>query len=153
MTEELLETCTHLTVECWPRYWEDTTVNGEVDTEGKLIPFRNGDLWNPVIELATGKIINWPQGMTASIHYKVCDQGRYYLGTLGGSPKLLGAPKLFQYGAEERRAKQSTYVPDDFLCHGDLGYGDYIIMNVSSDGQIAKYRRPTPDRDEWTFLP
>lgn len=83
--KELLATCTHLTVECWPRYWEDATINGEADTEGKVIPL-------------------------------------------------------------------STYVPDDFLCHGDRGYGDYIIMDVSGDGQIAKYERPTPDRSEWVRL-
>ena len=142
---ELLATCTHLTVECWPRYWEDATVNGEADTEGKLIPFRDGELWRPVIELATGKILAWPPGMTASLCFKVCDQGRYYLGTLE-------SPKLFQYGDEEQGAEESTYVPDDFLCHGDRGYGDYIILDVSGDGQIAKYERPTPERSEWVRL-
>ena len=142
---ELLATCTHLTVECWPRYWEDATINGEADEEGKLIPFRDGELWRPVIALATGKIINWPPGMKAGLCFKVCDQGRYYLGTLE-------SPKLFQYGDEDREPQESTYVPDEFLCHGDRGYGDYIIMDIDGTGQIAKYERPTPEPSEWVRL-
>ena len=142
---ELLATCTHLTVECWPRYWEDTTVNGKEDSDGSQVPFRDGELWRPVIELTTGTILNWPQGMTASVFYKACDQGRYYLGTLE-------SPKLFQYGDEEREPQESTYVPDEFLCHGDRGYGDYIIMDVSEGGKIAKYERPTPKQSEWVRL-
>ena len=134
---ELLKTCTHLTVECCPRYWEDAHINGVSDEDGSQVPFRNGQLWQPVIELATGKIVDWPQGMTASISYKVCDQGLYFLGTLE-------KPKLFRYGDHE----DSSYVPDDFLCHGDRGYGDYIILDVS-DGQIAKYERPEPHPEEW----
>ena len=34
------------------------------------------------------------------------------------------------------------YVPDDFLCPEDNGYGDYIIMTVGADGRIAKWRTP-----------
>lgn len=34
------------------------------------------------------------------------------------------------------------YVPDDFLCPGDNGYGDYIILKVGADGQIEKWRTP-----------
>lgn len=129
---DLLKTCTHLTVECWPRYWEDAHINGVSDDDGRRVPFRNGELWQPVIELATGKLVDWPQGMTANICYKVCDQGRYFLGTKE-------QPKLFQY----RRIH---------VCPCVRGYGDYIIMDVSGDGQIAKYERPTPDRSEWVRL-
>jgi len=69
-----------------------------------------------------------------------------------GVARPLETPKLFQYGDEEQGTEESTYVPDDFLCHGDDGYGDYIIMDVSGDGQIAKYEQPTPDRSEWVRL-
>lgn len=143
---ELLATCTHLTVECWPRYWEDATINGVEDIEGKLIPFRDGELWRPVIELATGKILNWPPGMTANLCFKVCDQGRYYLGTLE-------SPKLFQYGDWDRGPQESTYVPDDFLCHGEDGYGDYIILIVDGSGQIRQYERPTAEDIQWVRMP
>lgn len=133
-----LSACTILTVECQPRYWEDTSVNGIEDKDGSLIPFREGDAWKPRIDLETGKIIGWPEGMTASIHYKVCDEGMYWLGTRDN-------PKVFQYGSPD----DWSYVPDDFLCHGDTGYGDYIILNVDGTGQIQQYERPVADNKEW----
>jgi hypothetical protein len=34
---------THLHVKAGVRYWEDATVNGEEDTDGSFIPFRNED--------------------------------------------------------------------------------------------------------------
>lgn len=60
------------------RYWEDAGINGAADGNGD-IPFRQGDLWKPVIELETGRVIDWPQGTEAKIHFKVCDQGEYWL--------------------------------------------------------------------------
>ena len=36
--------------------------------------------------------------------------------------------------------------------YGDRGYGDYIILDVSADGQIAKYERPEPHPEEWVRL-
>lgn len=109
------------------RYWDDATVNGEVDAHGTLIPFRNGNLWSPVINLADGSIVNWPQGTTAEIHYKVCDQGEYW---------LLNENK-------QRIAKWGGYyVPDEFLCHGGKGYGDYIIFKADAEGKIENWRRP-----------
>ena len=64
---------------CGVRYWEDGTVNGVEDTEGDLIPLRQGDDWCPTIDVETGRIEGWPGGTTASVHYKVCDDGRYAL--------------------------------------------------------------------------
>ena len=62
------------------RYWEDAEINGTGDTEdGTLIPLKVGNLWKPSIELETGRVLEWPQGTTADIHYKVCDQGEYWL--------------------------------------------------------------------------
>ena len=123
-----------LQVSTEPRYWEDTIVNGEVDNDGSRIPFRNGDLWEPKIRLWDGVIMGWPKGMTAEIHYKVCDQGDYYLsGEIGN--------RIAKYA--------SYYVPDEFLCHGDRGYGDYIIMRVDGNGQILHYQRPKIDVDKW----
>ena len=136
-----LSSCTILTAECFPRYWEDTAVNGIEDKDGSLIPFREGDAWKPRVDLETGKIIGWPEGMTACIHYKVCDQGMYWLGTRGN-------PKVFQYGSPD----DWSYVPDDFLCHGDRGYGDYIILNVDGTGQIQQYKRRITEKEEWVRL-
>lgn len=110
------------------RYWEDTYVNGAEDENGTLIPFRKGEMWCPVIRLSDGMVMDWPAGMTASIHYKVCDAGEYWL--LDADRKQVVA----KWGG--------YYVPDDFLCHGSEGYGDYIIFNVAADGIIEKWRTP-----------
>lgn len=123
-------------VEAGVRYWEDATVNGIEDEDGSRIPCRNGDAWCPTIELATGKVLGWPDGVAADIHYKVCDDGRYWLLDAEGN----------------RVATRDGYVPGDFLCHGDSGYGDYIIMTVGGDGQIADYSQPEIVRDEWAEL-
>lgn len=124
---------TYIEVEAEVRYWEDASVNGQEDTEGKLIPFRFGDKWCPTIRLADGWIVNWPEGTTADVHYKVCDQGEYWL------------------AAEEGRIAKwrGHYVPDDFLCHGDTGFGDYIIFKVAANGQIEGWQQPTVDPESW----
>ena len=109
------------------RYWEDASVNGAEDTDGTLIPARVNGNWCPVIRLADGVVMDWPSGTTADIHYKVCDAGEYW---------LLDDDR-------NRVAKWSGfYVPSKFLCHGDDGYGDYIILKIGADGMIENYRAP-----------
>ena len=45
------------------RYWEDATINGSTDTEGTPdTGMRKGDNWEPVIRLADGMVMDWPQG-------------------------------------------------------------------------------------------
>lgn len=124
---------THLLVEAEVRYWEDATVNGVEDSDGTLIPTRKGDLWCPIIRLKDGFIENWAPGAAASIHYKVCDAGLYYLSDDG-------ATKIFQY--------KDYYVPD-LLCVNDNGYGDYIIFNVSADGDIENWKAPHINPKHW----
>ena len=51
------------------RYWEDATVNGQVDTDGRMMPLVQGSDWVPIIRLADGQIMNWPKGTTADVHY------------------------------------------------------------------------------------
>ena len=133
----ILEKAALLIVEAGVRYWEDATVNGSEDTEGTLIPFRVGDLWKPVIELATGQILDWPQGTTADIHYKVCDAGEYFLADEQGN-------RLCKCGG--------YYVPDSLLCIGDSGYGDYIILKVGADGKIEGWSKPDLSSEEWEEL-
>ena len=116
----------YIEVEAEVRYWDDASVNGQEDTEGKLMPFRFGDKWCPTIRLEDGAIVNWPEGTTADVHYKVCDAGEYWLSEEAG-----------------RVAKWAGfYVPSDFLCHGDEGYGDYIIFKVGADGRIEGWKKP-----------
>ncbi|SEG16403.1 hypothetical protein [Marinobacterium lutimaris] len=129
-----MENAKFIEVSAAVRYWDDALVNGKEDTDGSLIPFTNGDLWEPVIDLEAGKIQSWPQGTEADIHYKVCDAGEYW---------LLDADK-------KRIAKWlSDYVPNKYLCHGDNGYGDYIILKVTEDGNIEDFEKPDFHADEW----
>lgn len=116
------------------RYWEDAEINGVIDTEdGQKIPLKKGNLWKPVIDLQTGRVIDWPQGTTADIHYKVCDQGEYWLEDANG----------------KRMKKRGHYVPDELLAVGDDGYGDYIILKIDENGMIEGWKAPSIDLAEW----
>jgi hypothetical protein len=128
---------THLHVKAGVRYWEDATVNGEEDTDGSLIPFRNGNYWCPIIDITSGTIVNWPKETTADIHYKVCDDGEYWLANADGTRthKWIG-----------------NYVPDKFLCPISSGYGDYIKLKVSEYGKIAGWKLLAIDFDYWKEL-
>lgn len=110
-----------LVVDARVRYWEDATVNSYDDVLGKLIPFRDGDSWKPTIDIERGEIVGWPSGTTASIYYKVCDAGDYWLADQDGTKRLKW---------------NGDYVPDDLLCVGGRGHGDYIILTVQGDGKI-----------------
>jgi len=112
-----------LLVEAGVRYWEDATVNGVEDTDGHLIPCRDGDLWKPIIDVETGVITNWAKGTVAEIHYKVCDAGIYKLTDASGEVYL----------------EHEGYVRN-MLCPEGNGYGDYIKMNVDADGKIANWK-------------
>lgn len=126
------------------RYFDDTEVcrNGEweTDVEGNenqpLIPCcvfhpwkSNPDCgeytWDPIIDPATGRILNWEQGVEANVHYKVCDECD------------------FEYEVDGEVVADNSdegYVPD-FLCPGDDGYGDYVIMYIKGDGQIQNWNK------------
>lgn len=122
-----------LKVNAGVRYWEDAEVNGELDDENNpRMPFANvlnGGAWHPIIDLEKGVIVDWPQGITASVHYKVCDSGIY---------TLLDADK-------NEVASIDGYVPD-MLSPADNGYGDYIIMDIDENGKIDKFK---PSFDEF----
>lgn len=132
-----LTKATHIRTAAGVRYWEDAVVNGVEDTDGMLIPGRKGDDWCVSINLAEGRVENWPEGTEASIHYKVCDAGDYWLTDADGNDL----------------AHRDGYVPGTFLCHGANGYGDYIIMDIGGDGKIANYRRPAIDLEAWRLTP
>lgn len=133
----------YLEVEAKVRYWEDASVNGFDDWDGKEIPSRKGDFWNPVIRLEDGKVMGWPLGIIAKVHYKVCDEGTYFL--LNRSMKQVA--KYYDY-----------YVPDRYMCFGREGYGDYVIMRINGQGFIEGYHGnpylSDPDKDtNWVTLP
>lgn len=104
-----------------PRYWEDASVNGIGETdEDPQIPLRDGDLWTLRILVDEGRILDWPEGVTAQTHYKVCDAGLY---------KLLDADGTVL-------AERDGYVPS-YLAPGQEGFGDYVILKIGPDGRIA----------------
>lgn len=123
-----------------PRYWEDGDVNGEEDipydeqNQGAKprVPMavenpnpRYKDCsyrWEIKIDLETGNIIGWPEGVTANVHYKVCDDGTYWLEGQDGT----------------KYHEIDSYVPEvfDFV---DDSYGDYIIMTVDEKGHIKEW--------------
>ena len=106
------------------RYWEDATVNGIEETnENPTIPLRNGGTWDIMIDIEQGRIMNWPVGVTASTHYKVCDEGTY---------------TLTSYDMEGVVIRKEGYVPS-MLCPKENGYGDYVIMDIDENGYIDKW--------------
>lgn len=120
---ELVSTdVTDICAECGVRYWEDATVNGIEDADGSLIPCRSGDIWKVTINLEHGMIWNWPKGTTASVHYKICDDGRYSLLDTDGNEV----------------SSFCGYVPK-IMCPADSGYGDYVIMDIDADGRVANW--------------
>jgi hypothetical protein len=106
------------------RYWEDSEINGVDDEMGDLTPFRKGDLWCPIIDIDSGIIKDWPQGTTASIHFKICDSGSYFLKDESGNTVL---------------SIERDYVPS-ILCPKENGYGDYVIMDIDKKGQIKDWK-------------
>ena len=119
-----------LHVDAGVRYWEDATVNGTEDVKGDLIPCREGDRWKPIINIDGGNITNWTLGVKASIHYKICDDGIYYV-----------------KDAEDKTIlTEEGYVPS-IMCPSRNGYGDYIIMEVDENGIIANWKPDLSDFD------
>lgn len=113
---------TKIVIDAGVRYWEDADVNGIKDEDGTLIPCRENDRWKPIIDIETGKVLNWEIGKTADIHYKVCDDGVYSL-----ISEKHGI--VFQ---------KDGYVPI-FLDLTGESYGDYLIMKIDENGMIKNW--------------
>lgn len=128
-----LQEVKYLEVSAGVRYWEDASINGSPDVDGN-IPLRKGDNWQPIIELEKGQVLDWPSDIEAKIHYKVCDDGEYW---------LLNEEK-------KRIAKwKSYYVPEKFLCVDSYGFGDYIIFEIDKEGKIINWKKPEIDEYYW----
>lgn len=132
----------YLKVDAGVRYWQDAYINGNRDTdcdETDVYPnmpcaeyigkqhcvLRGNDWrWRPLIEIETGRIVNWQQGITANVHYKVCDDF---------------ACEILDSG-KEVITSYDGYVPK-VMCPADEGYGDYIIMNIDESGFIQGWEK------------
>lgn len=128
-----MEHAKYIEINASVRNSSSSILNGSEDEDGKM-PLIRFQMWNPVIELETGNILNWPEGNTAEINYKVCDSGEYWL-------------------LDEQKNRilkwKGYYVPDDILCTKRNGYGDYIIFDIQEDGTIKNWKTPILDEDEW----
>lgn len=113
----------YLKAVCGVRRWGAAEVNGEPDNEGDKMPCRVGNAWCPIIDLNTGIIEHWPQGTTAEVHYKVCDDGTYALLDVNKKP-----------------VKQIEGYVIDMMCPKENGYGDYVIMDIDATGKIADWK-------------
>ena len=121
------------------RYWEDSEVNWVEDDAGNpkmpcvesvehFYHKRKKLAWCPVINLDNGQIMNWPQGTTASIHYKSCDENVICI-----------------IDAEDNVVKRYCgYVPG-FLCPKENGFGDYVIMDIDESGYIQNFNANLDD--------
>lgn len=118
------------------RIWhcEDAEINGEVDIDDEAMKFRKDAnmpcmniedgiyFWEPVIDVSNGKIINWENGKTANVWYKVVDECS------------------LKY--QKPNGTQTDYVEDyvpDFLSPDENGYGDYMYMTINENGYIADW--------------
>lgn len=123
------------TVECqiFARYWEDAELNGVVDNDqhpkmpcvAEVDHFFDGKkqlAWCPIIDLDNGHILNWSKGDVAKIHYKSCDENVVVIKDRNG----------------EEVNDYTGYVPN-FLDPYRDGYGDYVIMEVDSNGYIRDF--------------
>jgi hypothetical protein len=85
-------------------------------------PFRIDDLWEAIIDVDTGTVIDWPQGETLEFRMKVCDQGSYILLDRDGN---------------EIASIVENYVPNDLI---PGRYGDYVDLNISGTGKILNWK-------------
>ncbi len=102
-----------LRIEAAVRYEEEDIPND--------FPFRTGDVWDVLVDIETGIIVDWPQGRAADVHMKVCDEGSYH---------LLDANKVVHASIEQ------DYVPNGVI---PGSYGDYIEMTILEDGRIKEW--------------
>lgn len=107
----------YLKVSVKPKYWEDSVFTSD------YIPCVVNDRWELLIDISTGVIINWPEDVSAHIHFKICDDGIYTL--LDGKFNTI-------------HEDCNIYVPDEFTIEGE-GFGDYMYFNISSSGEIENW--------------
>ena len=100
------------------------------------MPCKVEKLWCPVIRLSDGLILRWPEGTTAIVHYKICDQGKYWL-----------LDDQLQRVANWR----GNYVPIEFLSQGINGDSDYIVLSIGPDGHIQNWEIPSITMNEWSI--
>lgn len=138
-------------LQCWigASYWEDTSFNGEDDTENadflrnnfpesfflshekigyepvkKDMERYNQDYLYLEINLETGVVLNWPKGVTADFHYKSCDMNYF---------RLLN--KKYTILAQTPEGDSEYVIGPSFMNE----WGDYFVLRVNEEGYIINY--------------
>lgn len=110
----------YLSINAHIRYQEDAYVNGiqeDPRPAPSAMPGMEGDRWRMVIDLDLCRVVGWPKGTYANIHYKVCDEGEYEL--LDADKKVI--------------ERHCGYVPRGVSPDGD---GDYIVLLINQNGCV-----------------
>ena len=142
-----MKTIKRLEIIAHVRHWNDTDVNGVEDIDfyktlgigQPLMPcakqiknkpsgVMHSDhwVWNPIIDVEKGLIINWVEGNIANVCYKVYD-----------------GCEINAFDADNNLICNNDgffYCPD-FLCPKEEGFGDYIIMDIDIDGSIRDWNK------------
>lgn len=111
-----------------------------IDTERKMFKerFLDNKLVNLVIDVDNGTMVDWPEGLSAEICWKVVDQGLY----------------IYLDEEQDKVWEFDGYVPDE-LSIDDEGYGDYVIMSVDGTGKIHNWgnvKDYIPDTLKYHFM-
>lgn len=83
---------------------------------------KNRKIFPLFINVDTGHVENWHQGIAMNIYWKIVDEG------------------LYQYRNEDGAViyEMYDYVPGELAINDD-GYGDYVIINIDKDGNIENW--------------
>lgn len=131
----------YLKVNAHVRYWEDSDINGvpdityEEQKEGMMprmpLASEDGECWCPVIDVKNLRILDWPKGTEAYIHYKVCDECEVTCLDKNKNP-------IHEY---------DYYVPK-FLQYADSFMdGDYVVMEIDGEGNLVDF--PEDEAEDW----
>lgn len=89
-------------------------------------PLRSGDMWNAIIDIDNGIVMDWPKGEKGNLEMKICDKGSYY---------------LLDENYDTILSIEEDYVPNKLL---PGSYGDYLKLHIGENGVISNwYSKPS----------
>jgi len=90
-------------------------------------PMRHGDRWTAIVEIDSGRVLDWPIGKSLEFYEKITDGGTYKL----LDPTLSVIAKI-----------EENYVPNDLI---PGKYRDYIHLIINESGIITNWpKKPCP---------
>jgi len=91
---------------------------------------KDDNIFSMKINVDTGEVVGWPKGTIMNIYWKIVDEGLYQY--LDENDNI-----IFEYDG---------YVPNE-LAIEEVGYGDYVILNIGADGIIEHWNTAQVARD------